>query len=353
MDYINPDLLMEIDEKKAAIEDFDLATCVRRFLEAESNAHSNLIENGTLTNGTSSSVTITQKMKKKLIEEQEELERVTLENLTNAWRWAIANYNGELTRQFVEEVAKHVEPERIDVRRGYRTEPVLINGNEVMLPPRYEKVHGMMEELFLEVYTGDMHPIEKAALVHFHVVRIHPFTEGNGRTSRLLQNLLLRYEGYGPATIKSTEKSEYFRLLRKAIDAYKQRRGDGNGGFGISYIANIERGGVSVEERAFFDYIGGKVRDEFTRAEAILEALPEYRLTLTRVKERTFIFAVKRAFEGYFRAGHIGKVRLTDSKSGVYLITGDIQESNIGEIVSGIGTKTSGTLIKYDIKKIK
>ncbi|MBI4453476.1 Fic family protein [Candidatus Woesearchaeota archaeon] len=353
MDYINPELLIEIDEKKAAIENFDLAACVRRFLETESNAHSNLIDDSTLTNGTQGSVAITQRIRKKLIEQQEEEERVTLENLTNAWKWAIANYNGELNRRFVEEVAKQIEPERADVRRGYRTENVSIRGEEVMLPPRYEKVHDMMEELFFDVYTGDMHPIEKSALIHFHTVRIHPFAEGNGRTSRLLQNLLLRYEGYGPATIKSTEKREYFTLLRKAIEAYKQRRGDGNGGYGRSYIDNLERGGVSVEERSFFDYLAGKVKDEFTRAEAILQTLSEYKLTLTRVKERTLIFAVKRALDGYFRAGHIGSARLTDSKSGVYIIKGDIQESNIGEMVGQIGTKTSGTLLKYSVQKIK
>lgn len=40
-----------------------------------------------------------------------------------------------------------------------------------------------------------------AALAHYKLVDIHPFTDGNGRTSRLLMNLILIRAGYPPVII--------------------------------------------------------------------------------------------------------------------------------------------------------
>jgi len=53
-----------------------------------------------------------------------------------------------------------------------------------------------------------LNSVEAAALLHFHLVRIHPFTDGNGRTVRLLMNLPLMNlplmsDGYPPAIIKA------------------------------------------------------------------------------------------------------------------------------------------------------
>ncbi len=51
-----------------------------------------------------------------------------------------------------------------------------------------------------------LHPIERAAKVHADFVGIHPFIDGNGRTSRLLMNLKLLKSGYPPCVI-TVEKS--------------------------------------------------------------------------------------------------------------------------------------------------
>lgn len=54
-----------------------------------------------------------------------------------------------------------------------------------------------------------LHPIELAAMAHKRLVDIHPFVDGNGRTARLLMNLILVNVGYGVVSIPHMEKRLY------------------------------------------------------------------------------------------------------------------------------------------------
>ncbi len=76
---------------------------------------------------------------------------------------------------------------------------------------------GLMRDLF-EWYesSGGIHPIEKAAHFHHRFVHIHPFVDGNGRTARLLMNLILMQHGYPPAVIRAENRARYYETLRIA-----------------------------------------------------------------------------------------------------------------------------------------
>lgn len=98
----------------------------------------------------------------------------------------------------------------------YRSVPVRISGSSVILPnPR--KVPDLMKE-FLEwlTYTTINNPIEFASQVHLRLVTIHPFIDGNGRTARLLMNLILMMFGFPPAIIRKSERLIYLTSLEKA-----------------------------------------------------------------------------------------------------------------------------------------
>jgi Fic family protein len=54
-----------------------------------------------------------------------------------------------------------------------------------------------------------LHPVEIATEIHYRLVTIHPFQDGNGRTARLLMNLSLLRSGYPIAVIKTEDRSAY------------------------------------------------------------------------------------------------------------------------------------------------
>lgn len=98
----------------------------------------------------------------------------------------------------------------------YRRENVTIKG-ATHIPPDYIKVPELMEKLILNYETWKKyHPIIQAALLHGELVKIHPFIDGNGRTSRLLMNLDLMNNGYNPVIIKKENRLEYYEVLDKA-----------------------------------------------------------------------------------------------------------------------------------------
>ena len=97
---------------------------------------------------------------------------------------------------------------------SYRNINVLISGAQHK-PPLSIDVPSKMQE-FISWYEKEhknLHPIELAARVHVDFVGIHPFIDGNGRTSRLLMNLELIKHGYPPAVIKVEDRLEYYKAL--------------------------------------------------------------------------------------------------------------------------------------------
>ena len=98
----------------------------------------------------------------------------------------------------------------------YRRENVTIK-SATHIPPDYLKVPELMEKLVLNYENwNDFHPIIQAALIHGELVKIHPFVDGNGRTSRLLMNLDLMNHGFNPVIIKKGDRLEYYETLDKA-----------------------------------------------------------------------------------------------------------------------------------------
>ena len=87
------------------------------------------------------------------------------------------------------------------------------------IPPDFTVVQQEMDHL-LEWYRENkdhLHPVELSALFHFKFVYIHPFTDGNGRTARLLMNFILMQFGYPPAIIKAKPeiRLRYYEALEK------------------------------------------------------------------------------------------------------------------------------------------
>jgi len=101
----------------------------------------------------------------------------------------------------------------------YRRVQVIIKGSS-HTPPQPFLVSKEMEDFFIwyETNKNSMHPIVLAAELHERLVSIHPFIDGNGRTSRLVMNLILLQNGYAIANIKGDygNKVQYYNALETA-----------------------------------------------------------------------------------------------------------------------------------------
>lgn len=85
------------------------------------------------------------------------------------------------------------------------------------LCPEPGEVPGLVSELFYQM-SAIRHPILRAIYFHHELVRIHPFSDGNGRTVRMAKNWMLMYELYPPIFISDKkEKREYIDTLEQSF----------------------------------------------------------------------------------------------------------------------------------------
>ncbi len=119
----------------------------------------------------------------------------------------------------------------------YRRVQVMIKGSSFM-PPQPFMVAKEMEDFFIwyETNKNNLHPIVLAAEMHERLVTIHPFIDGNGRTSRLVMNLILLQNGYVIANIKGDYDSrmQYYNALE--IAQTKNKKEDF-----LIFVAQIEK----------------------------------------------------------------------------------------------------------------
>lgn len=127
------------------------------------------------------------------------------------------NNKEKLSKKLILDVQKLVEkgaPKEKVGLRGPMSPGVLFavydskTGNPDYIPPEYSDVPGLLDELIEYVNTTDDHPLIVAAVVHYQLVTIHPFEDGNGRTARLLSGYIMDLNGYGFNGVGSLE--EYF-----------------------------------------------------------------------------------------------------------------------------------------------
>jgi len=95
----------------------------------------------------------------------------------------------------------------------YRNVDVHITGAEHHPPPpgqMYIEIKNFYADL---PHKGDLNSIELAAWTHAEFVKIHPFVDGNGRTSRLIMNYQLLAHGFLPVSIPKESRLDYFAAL--------------------------------------------------------------------------------------------------------------------------------------------
>lgn len=111
---------------------------------------------------------------------------------------------------------------------GYRTSQAFVNKKEKgsneytkWTPVRTDKIVPHLDALCNWIAnTDNMNPIDKAAIAQAEFVRIHPYTDGNGRVSRILSNFILMLNGLPTIRIRHENADDYFEVIDEAIETH-------------------------------------------------------------------------------------------------------------------------------------
>lgn len=124
-------------------------------------------------------------------------------------------YKGELNTGFIEKINEILTKNTGVVYGGrIRFFDVRIQGSS-HVPPPYAEVKKHMLNLF-KWYSANkkkLHPFELASLIHAKLTWIHPFEDGNGRTSRAVMNFILMKKGFPMFFIPFEKREEYYHSL--------------------------------------------------------------------------------------------------------------------------------------------
>ena len=121
------------------------------------------------------------------------------------------------------------------------------DGTPAYIPPEYSEIPTLLDELLKYINDSDDHPLIKAAVIHYQLVTIHPFEDGNGRTARIISSYYLSLNGYGFKNVGSLEEymsyniDEYYDSLQMGLPIlyYDGRNNPPHGEIRINYYLKI------------------------------------------------------------------------------------------------------------------
>ena len=145
----------------------------------------------------------------------------------------IKNYTGEFNQKFFLKIhgllAKNTHCKIVGT---YRDHDVKISGSN-WIPPSNKKIREEMRKIFQWYYIErkKLHPVELGAILHNKLVRLHPFSDGNGRTSRVVMNWILMKNKFPMFYVELRDKIHYYEAIEE---------GDkGNDTKIVQYIASV------------------------------------------------------------------------------------------------------------------
>ncbi len=215
------DLLKRLTEKKKKLDGYRplssaLVNNLNEWFRIELTYTSNAIEGNTLTRKETAlvveeGITVRGKTLK------EHLEAINHAQALDFIKDLVNKKREEITKREILDIHALILKKIDDDNAGrYRNVAVRIRGVDIILPNPL-KVPELMEDFFAWLHSkNNEHPAKIAADAHFKFVSIHPHSDGNGRTARLLMNLLLMQKGYPPALIRKEDRDIYIDSIGKA-----------------------------------------------------------------------------------------------------------------------------------------
>lgn len=139
-----------------------------------------------------------------------------LQNTQEAFFYYFKNTPKSITHKLICDVHSSLV-KNIDIRVGYRTQDIRVTKSRFSSSPAmYVKADMDLLLSWLNKYKSILHPLVLATLFHHKFEKIHPFFDGNGRTGRLLANILLLQNNYPPLIIRKKNRKKYLDALSAA-----------------------------------------------------------------------------------------------------------------------------------------
>jgi excisionase family DNA binding protein len=214
------DILDQLTAKKQKLDTYkpipeELIKNLEEWFRIELTYTSNAIEGNTLTRQETALVVdegIT--VQGKSLEEH--LEAINLAKAFDFIRTFTTKTKKDITNGLILDIHRIILDKIDSTNSGrFRTVAVRLKGSETILP-NAAKVPELMDEFIDWLQNNNLdHPIKMAVDAHFKFVSIHPFVDGNGRTARLLMNLILMQDGYPPVIVRKEDREEYIKSLEK------------------------------------------------------------------------------------------------------------------------------------------
>ena len=153
-------------------------------------------------------------------------------NNYEALEFVLENLEKPINEDIVLTIYRIVTKNTLDAKdqvEKYRDDAVFVIDPNMPDPiyegPDQQKVQVMMDSLFDFINSEDgLHPICKSAIIHFYLVYIHPFFDGNGRTARCIAYMYLLQKGYDAfkffslSSLVKEARSKYYKAIKDVED---------------------------------------------------------------------------------------------------------------------------------------
>jgi Fic family protein len=256
-----------------------------------------------------------------------------IDNFGKAWEFGKQQYAGEFTLLLLTDLAARVEPELknaqgyADLRKGSTTVKNVGScpGSAHVPPADEQRIRTSLDRMMSALNEMPMHPVEAAAYLYFHLVRIQPFDNSNKRTANLVMNLTLLYHGFPAISVLPRERFVFSSLLQGAITEFKSQGGNGN--------VDVPYRFPGEQQKAFFDYFAHKVLANLNAAEDKLKQVCRYEVDIS-CKNPGVLYAVKQKVSSWFvGCNRMSSVRL-DARERKLYVTGDIKYEELSGLLN-------------------
>lgn len=132
--------------------------------------------------------------------------------------YSMLQFKGQLSLKVVNRWHEMMFKDTMEYIAGkIRVHKIIVAGSRAVFP-HPEDLPKLLRDFFnwYRKEEKKTNPVELAALVHFKFVSIHPYSDGNGRISRLLANYVLKRHGYPLLNIKFGDRMAYYKSLESS-----------------------------------------------------------------------------------------------------------------------------------------